>query len=173
MFTLRKALPQDIDSIMLIENDSFIPQIREEKCTFEKRIEILNDTFLVFIDSSTNKTIGYLSAEFLDSIPSQKEELSLNHLPSKKNTKILYISSFALLSEFRGGGNGRNLFSSSIDYFTKNFQLEQIVLLVNALWQNAKHIYEKNGFTQINVFRDFFKTESNSFSDGILMKKSL
>src|SRR5574344_688760 len=172
MIYIRKALKSDIDSIMNIEKDSFIPQIQESKSVFEKLIEFLNETFLIFTDSDNNEIIGYLSGEFLEAIPSAKEDIKLNHLPSCRKSELLYISSFAISPSKRGQGIGNKLFSESINYFLNNFKINEIVLLVNESWVKARTIYEKQEFEEINIFKNFFKTEKNSYTNGILMKKS-
>lgn len=172
MIYIRKALKSDIDSIMNIEKDSFIPQIQESKSVFEKRIEFLNETFLIFTDSDNNEIIGYLSGEFLETIPSAKEDIKLNHLPSCRKSELLYISSFAISPSKRGQGIGNKLFSESINYFLNNFKINEIILLVNESWVKARTIYEKQEFEEINIFKNFFKTEKNSYTNGILMKKS-
>lgn len=171
MISFRTATKADLNSIMEIEAASFLPEIQESKSTFIARLTAGSSLFLIFEENLENgNTIpaGYLSAEFLEKIPSSQEELKLDHSPSTKNTstKIIYLSSFALLPQFRGNGQGKRLWNDCLDFFAKtNLQTEKFLLIVNEEWKNARHIYEQNGFTPIDNYPEFFPHKEN----GILM----
>jgi len=183
---LCSATLNDLPQIMEVEKDSFLPSIQEEEAVFARRIELCPKCFLVFRTinteteifpdcTTTDKVIGYISAEFLEAVPQNANELSLNHLPKETtDSSILYISSFAILSEYRGNGNGGLLWNMSLDYFKNLEGIKKIVLLVNEEWKGARHIYEKSGFSQINTFEGFFpKKNPSEKSDGILMELNL
>lgn len=172
---IRQALSSDIDSIMQVEAAGFIPQIQEERSVFLKRIALCAQLFLVFEDEGSGRVGGYLCAEELSKLPTGASELALGHLPSESSSssqkKIIYISSFSILPEFRGKGTGRDLWNKSLLYFKQRFGDATFVLLVNSVWAGAKHIYEDSGFVQTAVFRDFFPTlDSAAKTDGILMQ---
>jgi len=92
------AQPFDIFSIMNIERQSFIPAIQEKKRTFEKRLKIFPEGFLVLADCSEevikkNKSAlvcGYLCGELWDFLPEKAQldldssNLSEKELKSKK-----------------------------------------------------------------------------------------
>lgn len=171
--TVRTGTTSDLEQVMKIETLSFSKSIQETQETFLQRITLSPETFLLFIeDSQTNpKIAGYLTAEFISKIPVHQEELALNHKCKNKKTSIIYISSFALLPEYRGKGNGEKSFKTALNYLKENFNPSIIILLVNQKWQGACHIYEKSGFIKINTFKNFFPDdEENSFNDGLLMK---
>lgn len=210
-FTIRTAVSDDIDDIMKIESEGFIPSIQEKRSVFEKRILLCPQLFLIFEETGSHKAAGYLCAEIMNKIPTCAQEIALNHQPEDflqrgterkcENSHFLsvplcnciYISSFSILPQFRGQGNGGKLWNQSLDFlknctlnsesqnagksnsdpYTAHSPVSCFILLVNDLWKGARHIYEKSGFKQINVFKDFFPAESNAFSDGILMKKDL
>ena len=279
---IRKAELSDLDSIMNIEENGFIPEIQEERQVFEARIKACPELFLIFEASSysgttnsgeaantnstanysgvgdssvaencnhgaantngaqnssdtanstttenTNSTTnftrspaGYLCAELMSRIPETAQDVALGHTPegtasvedectpletpaqpltavshlattvqpltavphsaataqplSAAQPFILYISSFSLLPQFRGNGNGTKAWNLAISYFEKNFpHISTYVLLVNKDWPGAEHIYTKSGFKEYKVFKDFFPHQDNSHSDGILMIKNI
>lgn len=174
---LRTATLSDLDAIMEIEKASFIPQIQEEREVFKQRILRCPELFLIFEDSKG--AAGYLCAEIMKEIPLTAQELRLGHLPSdmanSETSKVpyIYISSFALLPEFRGGGNGRKMWNEALEYFRSKFSPTGFLLLVNELWGGAKHIYSESGFETISIFENFFPCDGEGFSNGILMKNLL
>jgi len=176
---IRLAKAEDIDAIMKIEFSSFIPQIQEEEGVFKTRIRECPELFL--IAEENNEVFGYLSAEFMDKAPETADELALGHSPKtsakvKANSaeSIIYISSFAILPEKRGNGTGKKFWNEAMEYLRKAGNNPAFFLLVNELWKGARKIYESNGFEYVKTFPDFFPTEkSDSFSDGILMKKDI
>ena len=166
---IRKASIEDIDDIMKVEWSSFIAGIQEEKSVFEERIRRCPDLFLIF--EQDDNVAGYLCAEIMDKVPESGEELELGHLPGKSHSKngYIYISSFAILPEFRGKGAGRLLWNESITFLKEQCGIKKILLLVNEEWKGAFHIYENSGFKTINRFPGFFVSEEKNRSDGILM----
>lgn len=170
--TLQNAKFSDIKSIMKIERSSFLPNIQEEEKVFLERIKVFPKGFLLFYNddlqsfsqsatssqnvaktlpfSQSSRPLGYFSTELWEKVPPQ-QDFSVGHDIKKLHSpsgKILYISSFALLPEARGKGNGFLFFNESLRHLEKRFSLEREVLLVNEKWQGAKHIYEKSGFIE-------------------------
>lgn len=179
-FYLRNARLEDLDEIMNVESQSFGTHIQEEKSLFKKRIETFGRGFLVFEadQNERRKIAGYFCTELWEKIPKGAEDFLVGHDIKKIHTehgKILYISSFALLPEFRGNGNGKKLFEQSLDFFKTKFNFEKILLLVNEKWIGAKKIYASYGFKEIFICKDIFlndekNSESKVFtSDGIVM----
>lgn len=197
-FYLRNAQLKDLDEIMKVENQSFAKNIQEKKSVFKQRIETFSDGFLLFetdksdLSKSTveksnaenfaeierKKIVGYFCTELWEKIPKNSEDFALNHDIKKvhsKNGKILYISSFALLKEFRGNGNGKKLFTQSLDFLRAKFDFEKILLLVNENWIAAKKIYLSYGFKEIFTCKNIFLNDEKNAktglftSDGIVM----
>lgn len=165
-FTIRNANPSDIDDIMEVEKAAFIPEIQEEKNVFLERIKAYPQLFLIF--QHKNKIAGYLCGEYLNKIPETADEIKLGHIPAAADKNFLYISSFALLPEFRGSGNGKLLWNNALKYIGSE---ANYILLVNEEWKSAMHIYENSGFEIIKKFENFFKKSENSFSNALLMQK--
>lgn len=165
------AEPLYIDSIMHVEKSCFIPEIQEEREVFLSRMG--KNPFYVFMDETSGKVAGYISAEYIEKIPESASEVALNHKPSGKKTNIIYISSFALLPEYRGEGLGKEMWNRSCALFSKLPGVKTLVLLVNEEWKGAAHIYERAGFKTVNVFEDFFPKTDGIRSKGILMCKEL
>lgn len=171
-FYISPAAEKDIDDIMRIELNGFKPEIQESKETFLSRIRVCPRSFLLFKtrnpSDNSEQTVGYLCAELMGSVPLDAATLQLGHFPGKQNQDLpfLYISSFSILPEFRGNGNGKLLWNMSIEYFKTNFpNCKNFLLLVNSIWQGARHIYTTSGFREINTFSSFFPD-----GDGILMQ---
>ncbi len=175
------AQPFDIDSIMKIERSSFIPAIQEKQSVFEERIKTFPNGFLLLSDSS-QKAIkefghaviaGYFCSEIWDYIPGDDNFFALGHSAGKVHNekgKVLYASSFALLPQYRGSGNGLSLFENSIKTLSTSFpQLETILLLVNEEWTGAQKIYSALGFKELRRIPGFFASLTKDSSDGILM----
>ena len=183
------AQPFDIDSIMKIERQAFIPQIQEKKRVFEKRLKIFPQGFLILSDLSEKVvkenggalTCGYISSEIWSDFPSDSLDdkafsrrfllgHNIKHAHSE-NGSCLYISSLALLNEYRGKGIGRKFFCASLGAFCGAFQnVQKIALLVSSEWKNALKIYDSLGFQKVREIKDFFPTlEKGRFSDGIVL----
>lgn len=160
-----------IEDIMHVERSCFIPEIQEEREVFLSRMGI--NPFYVFIDETSGKAAGYISAEYIEKIPESASEIALNHKPSGKETSMIYISSFALLPEYRGTGLGKEMWNRSCELFSKIPGVKSLVLLVNEEWKGAAHIYESSGFETIKVFEDFFPRSNGERSKGILMVKKI
>lgn len=179
------AQPFDIAAILNIERQAFIPAIQEKKKVFEKRMSVFPEGFFVLTDNSTASggtavTCGYFCTERWDEIPVSSDEkrwrkrFALNHDPAsthRMHGTILYISSFALLSEYRGKGIGGKFFRKSLAALCAELSdIQTVVLLVNSEWKSARAIYEKLGFTEIQVLKSFFPTlTKKECSDGIVM----
>lgn len=164
------AKPLYIDEIMQIEEKCFIPAIQEEKEVFLSRME--DNPFYVFVDEASGKVAGYISAEYMEKVPETASEIALNHKPAGKTTGIIYISSFALLPEYRGTGLGKELWIQSCNLFSAFPGVETLVLLVNEDWKGAAHIYKSSGFKVVREFEGFFPDPMGTFSKGILMIKN-
>lgn len=169
---IRKATLEDINEIMKVEDSSFIPEIQEDKEVFIERIKRCPSLFLVFEEGKS--VAGYLSAELMNHIPSTASELKLGHIPENiqedKNAYV-YISSFAILPEYRGNGRGKQMWQKCVEYFEKEMAITHFLLLVNEEWSGAFHIYEKSGFKVIKEFPSFFFSNEKGMSKGILMEK--
>ncbi len=140
---------------------------------------------------------GYLCAEKWDPLPdfeelrslsrvemSEKEQKSalkriekrfaLGHNPlltHKTNGCYLYVSSFALLKEYRGKGLGEKFFKNSLAALcAANPEIKKVVLLVDSEWQAALKIYEKLGFQKVFELKEFFPTiQKKVNASGIIM----
>ncbi len=218
---LRNATVKDIDSIMQVEKDSFIPEIQESEQTFLNRIKTFPSGFVVFESpaqaesnskspaSDSNCGIksaqiaGYLCSEKWNQLPRTSSPKTASTDPSAIKTaslksdgsaegpfledlfklghsiekthndtgKILYISSFAILSNFRGKKLGSKLFSQSLQFILQkkeNQNIDTLLLLVNENWKSALQIYKNYGFKEIKTISRIFPD-----SEGIIMKKEI
>jgi ribosomal-protein-alanine N-acetyltransferase len=171
-FSFRKAEIKDITSIMEIEKNAFNLKICENETTFKERIECFSDGF--FVLETNNKIVGYLSAEIWDYYEEINDEKFILGHSIKTSHNIsgteLYISSTGILPDYRGKGLGGYIFQKSLENILKEYKkLKSIILIVSEKWNNAKTIYEKNGFTEIKIIKDFFNYNEN----GIVMRNFL
>lgn len=184
------AQPFDIDSIMKIERQAFIPQIQEKKKTFEKRLEIFPNGFLILSDASETAvkqngnavTCGYLCSEIWSSLPSPTDsdeiftrKFKLGHNikdTHDANGRYLYISSFAILRDYQGKGLGKRFFENSLAALCGAYKkVQEIVLLVNVEWTSALKIYEDLGFKKKRELKNFFPTFKKTSLLSIFEKK--
>lgn len=158
---------------MKIEEASFLEEIQETEEVFCDRIETFSNGFLLFETAGVTNTIaGYFSTELWAEIPQGESSFRIGHSIKsvhKDDGKILYISSFAILPEFRGSGNGKKLFFQAMDFLKSQFNLEKLVLLVNVEWAGARHIYSEYGFKEIFRIKNIFPAKDNQTTDGIVM----
>ncbi|WP_147635149.1 N-acetyltransferase [Treponema pectinovorum] len=171
----------DLPQIMNIERASFIPQIQESEKTFEKRLNIFPNGFLLLQDASeqtikekrTAQNAGYFCSEIWQTIPTDNDFFTLGHDPAKlhaDNGIVLYVSSFALFPEYRGKNLATQFFKDCLCTICKTFpKIKTVLLLVNSEWTGAKKIYKNLGFTKLRILKDFFPSLHADFSDGILM----
>ena len=184
------AQPFDIDSIMKIERQAFIPQIQEKKKTFEKRLEIFPNGFLILSDASETAvkqngnavTCGYLCSEIWSSFPSAGDsddvfmrKFKLGHNikdTHDSNGRYLYISSFAILRDYQGKGLGARFFENSLAALCGSFKnVEKVVLIVNEEWKGAIKIYKSLGFEEVRTLKDFFPTLGKTGMMSLFEKK--
>lgn len=172
----------DIPDIMKIERAAFIPAIQENQKTFEERLEVFPEGFFVLADNS-EKTVfekgkaeiaGYFTSEIWNSFPENDEIFSLGHSASKihdKNGPVLYFSSFAILPAFQGKHLAENFLTTCLKNLCAAFpNIKKIVLLVCEEWHGARHIYEKIGFKEACVIKNFFPSLKKNAADGIVME---
>ena len=179
MYRIRNAQKSDLDKIMQIENESFIPEISENREVFEKRLQFFQKGFLVFEDSSSSEVFGYFSSELWKSFPKDFSSFKIGHDIEDfffERGKNLYISSFAILKKMRGKGIGKKLFQDSLDFIENLLKddgilLEKKILLVNETWLSARHIYENSGFEISFTIEGAFANSFGKTDSGIVMVK--
>lgn len=187
---IRTANLFDIDSIMEIENTSFIPQVREKRLVFLQRLKVFPQGFILLMNDSVadevqktgigaknNNVCGYFCTELWKKMPESADFFSVGHdisLAHCADGSVLYISSFALLPNLRGAGVGGKFFRSALNYIEESVSnLKEEVLLVNENWPGARHIYKKNGFSECFSIKDAFQNEFLEPQTGIVMKRTL
>lgn len=171
---------------MEIENRSFLSQVREKRGLFLERLNVFSGGFILLVDESSGvkgggskgeKVCGYFCTERWKKISRGSDIFSVGHDISKTHCSdgpVLYISSFAVLPEFRGGGLGGKFFFDALEFIEKSQQgLKEVALLVNENWSAARHIYKKNGFSECFLIKNAFQNEFLELQAGIVMKKTL
>lgn len=180
--------PFDMPQIMNIERQSFIPAIQEKKKVFEKRLKAFPQGFLALADCSDKIVLergsalvcAYLCCERWDSIPDFSEtkllqkRFALGHNPlftHKETGCFLYVSSFALLKDYRGRGLGQKFFQNCLAALCSSMpEIRKVVILVDSEWENALKIYRKLGFKEESLLEGFFPTIQKKVSaDGLIM----
>ena len=174
----------DIPDIMKIERAAFIPAIQENQKTFEERLEVFPEGFFVLADNS-EKTVsergkaeiaGYFTSEIWKNFSENDDIFSLGHSASKihdKNGSVLYFSSFAILPAFQGKHLAENFLICCLNDLCSVFpNIKKIALLVCEEWHGARHIYEKIGFKEVRVIKNFFPSLKKNAADGIVMEAS-
>lgn len=175
----------DIESIMKIERTAFIPEIQEKQKTFEERLSVFPQGFFVLADNSDKTVlengkadiIGYFTSEIWREFPENDEIFTLGHSAAKThdiNGSVLYFSSFAILPSFQGKHLAEPFLTSCLKSVCDAFpKIKKIALLVDEEWLSARHLYEKLGFKQVRVIKDFFPSLKRNSADGIAMEKAV
>ena len=172
---VRQASSTDMERIMEIEENAFIPYIRETYQTFDSRMKTFPDGFLV-LEEDNGTVQGYFSSELWEELPHDNKVFILDHdiaRVHKQDGKVLYISSYALMSGLRGRGLGKLFFKECLARMQKAApQITEIVLIVSQEWDAARHIYENLGFKAIRQIPGFFPSDViPGGADGIVMIK--
>ncbi len=172
----RSAAEKDIDAIMRIEHESFVPGLREERELYLKRIRTFPEGFLVAEDDGTGEVGGYISSEIWHrDQPVGAETLALGHDPEEVHNPEgthFYITSFGMLASWRGKGIGAALFEElERRIAARSPAVEKSILIVSEKWLTAHHIYEKHGFKEVGRIIDFFLPEETPPEDAVIMMK--
>ncbi len=173
-FALRPALPADLDDIWKIEEESFDPDIREERRIFRERMETFPPGFVILEGESS--PAGYLCSELwsLEGDPSARD-FTLGHSARERHDpcgKTLYISSFGIRAGLRGRGLGAAFFRGFLDYARAGIPHKEILLLVSDTWTGARAVYAAEGFLQILRLPGFFRFSDGSRADGLVLKRA-
>jgi len=174
---VRPAASSDMERIMKIEENAFIPNIQETYQTFSSRLAAYPQGFLV-LEDDRGTAQGYFSSELWEELPNNNKVFILDHEIAKvhkKEGKLLYVSSFALMGSLQGRGLGKLFFKECLKQVTEaSPQIDQIVLIVSREWGSARHIYEGLGFKVIRQIPGFFPSDIiPGGADGIVMIKKL
>jgi len=158
-YSIRKAEPEDLAAIMLVERQSFDENIIEEESVFADRIGHASGCNYVIVKVNTQSICGYFTAELWDAAQIETDAFALGHSVRERHQSAgtaLYISSFALLPEVRGQQIAEKFFVAAIEHIVAVFpQLERIILLVHQDWHKAIRIYEKQGFIRTRTLNRF------------------
>lgn len=192
-FLFEPALPEDIDEIMRIENESFAPEIREERSVFRDRLETFPDGNFVLVrkaaparkdrdarlphPTNPRALAGYFSSEIWDAVPPPvAEEWKLGHSARERHKPdgtVLYVSSFAVEPASRGTGS--ELFAASLrEIASHRPAIRTAAFIVHEDWAAARHIYEKAGFSYAGRIDGFFESAPNGkTAAALIMKKEI
>lgn len=176
--SIRSATPADIDAVMKIENESFVPGTREERGVYLKRLRAFPDGFLVAQNTETGEIGGYISSElWSDDLDVSSEMLELGHDPLKLHDdggENLYVTSFGTLKSWRGKKIGLAMFSALEDKIARGYpNVVREILIVSEKWTAARHLYAKRGFKETGRIIDFFTPDASPAEDAVIMMKSV
>jgi ribosomal protein S18 acetylase RimI-like enzyme len=172
--TLAEATLHDLDRIMDMEVQGFVPGNTELSEVYELRIKTFPQGSLIAYSGS--EYVGCIFAEIWkeSSIPiaghfALGHDILAHHDPVLGNE--LYISSMTISPAFRGKGLGSQLFVGCINRVVAAYpQLTSALLLVNETWVQARAIYEGAGFREVVRFKNFFSPDGMTHEDGIVMR---
>lgn len=189
-FFIENADIKDINSIMFIEKTSFAKEITEDKKVFVERLETFPEGFFILRERQSNEAAGYITVEIWNrNNPASetvltKEHFNLSHSIKKYHNPegdCLYIASFAISKKYRGIGLGSLLLDLALDKISLDYpKINNYILLVNSLWENAIILYKRKGFKKSNltldtepgILENFFEQKGVK-SKGIIMEKTI
>jgi ribosomal-protein-alanine N-acetyltransferase len=172
----RQATLKDLDDIMSIENDSFPAGIKESKEIYTDRIEIFPEGNSVCeIDG---KCVGCICTEIW-SVHIIHEDLFMHGKSIRRLHSLygntFYISSFALLSKYRGKSSiALKLSEEHLGHLTKSYpKVSKQLILVGEPWKSAQATYKRYGFKLVpNItLRGYFEPEGKEPFNGLVMAK--
>lgn len=159
LYSIRKAESYDLPAVMNIEHKSFEKNIVEEEKVFAERLEYALDCNYLLVKTDTESVCGYFISEIWKCAHVDSTSFALGHSVRTCHHplgKVLYISSFALLPEVRGSGVAEQFFETALTLITSHFSnIKRIILLVHEQWVKAIRIYEKQGFTRVQIIKPF------------------
>lgn len=160
---LRKPTEEDAESMIEYlnivggESDNLLFGKNEFRLTVEQEREYIknindNDNALMLLGIINNKII------------------SVSQVNASNRKRISHNSELAISvkKEYWGMGIGSAIMEELIDFAKNNNTIKTISLGVKASNKKAQHIYEKLGFKEVGVHRNFFNINGN-YDDEILM----
>lgn len=173
---IRDAVSQDIDSIMEIERESFLPGVREDRDLYLKRISVFPQGFLVAQNALTREIGGCIVSEiWCEDLSFFPEKLALGHSPEDVHDaggRYLYIASFGTLKSWRGRGIGKALFQALQKRIENLFpSVGKQILIVSENWTAARSVYSRGGFKETGCIDGFFKPDGLPAERAVIMKK--
>ena len=173
MIRFRTAVVADIDGIMEMEYDSFHEEVREKRELFLERIQVFPEGFIIM--EIEEKYAGYITSELWNFKEyRERRNFMINHSIKKchdYNGKELYITSFAVKSEYRGKNYGKLMFEYFMDKMKEKYSPNCISLIVAERWEKAVDIYIKNGFKIVELFENFLE-DVELHKNFIFMRKT-
>ena len=171
----RQATLKDLNDILAIEDDSFPAGIKESIKLYTDRIEIFPDGNTVCeIDG---KCVGCICTEIWK-VHIMHEDLFMEGDSMNKQHSTygdtFYISSFALLKNYRGRGLALKLFEEHMGRLTKAYpKVSKYLLIVGEPWKPAQATYRRHGFKPVPnlILRGYFEPEGLEPFNGIVMTK--
>lgn len=175
MLRLLEATPADLDRIMHLERQGFAAGHQEQSSAYAQRMATFpKGSLMAWLGDDC---VGCIFTE----IWQRQAQLDAGHFALGHDIRDwhdavrgteLYISSMTLSPAVRGQGLGAPLLAGCMEHVYQAFpQLESALLLVNASWAPARHIYERLGFTELAWFPGFFGNGDGTHQDGIVMRR--
>ncbi|MCR3906182.1 MAG: ribosomal protein S18-alanine N-acetyltransferase [Tenericutes bacterium] len=132
---IRKATPNDIVFIVNLENNVFTQTLGENFLYDEL---MLNPFSHYFVIEEQNQLIGYIGFRAFD-----------------ENSEMM---NFAIDPKYHHQGYGSKLLSFSLEHL-KSLGVKTLVLEVRMSNKNAQKLYEKFGFTQSHIRKNYYEKE--------------
>lgn len=173
-YIFKQMTTNDLEKVMEIEKLSFTPETWEDQTVYNNRLSTFpQGNLTIWLN---NELIGFICSElWIYASDYPKESFTLSHDIKAYHSYLgseLYISSFAISPNFRGG-LGKQIFNDFIKLISNSYYLKSSILLVSDEWEKAKNIYTHMGYRKISSIDNFFIGQHGKQWNGVIMRKEL
>ena len=170
---MRPATAVDLPAVMVIEDASFAPGLRETLPTYRARLALYPRGF--HVAERDGAVVGFITSErWVASAGLAAERFAIDHDPATHHHvdgDLLYLSALAVAPAARGLGVGAALIAALLAEHAGT--VRSAVLVVARGWDAARHAYARAGFREEMVLPRFFHGLDGRVDDGLVLRREL
>jgi ribosomal protein S18 acetylase RimI-like enzyme len=157
-FIIRRMSETDLDIVLKIQSQSYIPFFHESKAVFSEKLKLFpNGCCIGYLD---NDPVAYLFSHPWSQELIVELDTPLKALPN--NPDCYYIHDLSVSSQFHRKGIGKKMFSKAKE-LTIEYHFTKIVLVAV---QGSQNFWAKFGFRPIEKPSETIKAKLQSYGQG-------